>query len=260
MENLSVLDNIVLFTILGSVVSLVGGLGLLYKENIAVKFSRFIASFAAGSLLGSAFLDILPEAVHMGEEEEINVLAWALIGFLIFFLIDRLIRWFHHHHYHFHVGFEGKTDHKPTVPLILIGDSIHNFIDGVAIAATFMIDINLGIITTIAVAAHEIPQEIGDFGILLHRGIPKMKVLFFNILSSLTALVGALVTYFLGDFTQNLLPVFLAVTGGFFIYIAASDLIPEIHHEDHQRFAYIESLMLLIGVLAIYITTSFLGH
>ncbi len=257
MENLSTLENILLFTFLGSIVSLIGGLALVYKEKLAIKFSRYLASFAAGALLGTAFFDLLPEALHEGAED-LNIFGWTLTGFLVFFLVDRLIRWFHNHS--FQRDYEDNTDHKPTVLLVLIGDSVHNFIDGVVIAATFMVSVPLGVVTTLAVAAHEIPQEIGDFGILLHRKVPKRKVLFYNFLSALTAITGALITFYLGEFTISLIPIFLSITAGFFIYIAASDLIPEIHYKDSERFAYVESVLLLIGVLTIYIATSLLEH
>lgn len=259
MEAVPLLGIILLFTLLGSVVSLIGGIILLFKEKLAVKISRFLASFAAGALLGTAFFDLLPEALHLGEESEINIFTWTLMGILFFFLIERFIRWFHHHHYRHHSEFE--TDYsKPTVPLIVLGDSLHNFIDGIAIAATFMTDPALGVVTTLAVAAHEIPQEVGDFGILLHRGVKRSKVLLYNVISALTAVLGAVITYYLGDTVQSLVPLVLALTAGFFIYIAASDLIPEIHHREWKEYSYLESALLLVGVLTIFLTTILLEH
>lgn len=179
---MSVLGYILVFTFLGSILSLIGGVILLYKEKFAVKSSHFLASFAAGALLGVAFLDLLPEASEHAEELglEVNVFLWTLIGLLAFFLLERFIHWFHHHHEH-----TQKHIKQTTVPLVIIGDGVHNFIDGVAIAATFMVSIPLGIVTAIAVAAHEIPQEIGDFGILLHRGLKRGKRYYFGILSAL---------------------------------------------------------------------------
>lgn len=238
---------ILLFTFLGSVVSLVGGLILLYKEKLAIKISHFLASFAAGTLLGTAFFDLLPEAQE--EAGEINIFLWALIGIVLFFLLERFIYWFHHHHVHP----KASGHKKPTVPLIILGDSIHNFIDGVAIAASFLVNIPLGIITSLAVAAHEIPQEVGDFGILLHRGVARNKVLLFNLASSLTAIAGALITFWVGDAIKNILPIILSLTAGFFIYIAASDLIPEIHEEQREGFAVIESILLVLGVFMIWV-------
>lgn len=247
---MSTLGFILLFTFIGSILSLIGGIVLLFNEKFALKISHFLASFAAGALLATAFFDLLPEAIETGEAH--TILLWALIGILIFFLLERFIYWFHHHHEH------GNVDLKPTVPLVILGDSVHNFIDGVAIAATFLVSIPLGIVTSLAVAAHEIPQEVGDFGILLHKKLPRKKILLANVLSALTALVGALITYFLGESIQKLLPLLLAVTAGFFIYIAASDLIPEIHQEKRHGFAFFESMLLLLGVGVIYFAISLL--
>lgn len=244
------LGLILLFTFLGSVVSLIGGIILLFKEKQTLKISHLLISFAAGTLLGTAFFDLLPEALE--ETQGTNIFLWTLVGILFFFLLERFIHWFHFHSEH-----PGK-DVKPTVPLIVLGDSVHNFIDGVAIAATFLVSVPLGIITAIAVGAHEIPQEIGDFAILLHKKLPKKKVLFFNVLSAFTAIFGAVLTFFLKDQIQNILPVFLAITAGFFIYIASSDLIPEIHHEKRKGFAFLETVLLLTGVLSIWFLVSLL--
>ncbi len=243
------LGYILLFTFLGSVVSLVGGILLLIKEKWTLKISHLLMSFAAGVLLGTAFFDLLPEALE--ESAETNIFAWALTGIIAFFLLERFIYWFHHHHEH-----EDKET-KPTVPLIILGDSVHNFLDGVAIAATFLVSVPLGMVTALAVAAHEIPQEIGDFAILLHRGMKRNKVIWVNILSALTAMAGAVLTFFVGDTVKNLLPVVISLTAGFFIYIAASDLIPEIHHEK-RGFAFLESLLLIAGVILIWLSTTIL--
>jgi len=150
----NILAYILLFTFLGSVVSLVGGILLLTREKFALKISHFLASFAAGTLLGTVFFDLLPEAAEI-EGGGINIFFWTLIGILIFFLLERFI---HHHDHHDHGKNHG--DKRSIIPLIIIGDSLHNFIDGVAMAATFLISIPLGIVTSLAVAAHEIPQEI----------------------------------------------------------------------------------------------------
>ncbi len=243
------LGYILLFTFLGSVVSLIGGILLLVKEKWTLKISHLLMSFAAGVLLGTAFFDLLPEALE--EKGEVNIFAWALTGIVAFFLLERFIYWFHHHHEH-----EDK-EAKPTVPLIILGDSVHNFLDGVAIAATFLVSVPLGMVTALAVAAHEIPQEIGDFAILLHRGMKRNKVIWVNILSALTAMAGAVLTFFVGDTVKNLLPVVISLTAGFFIYIAASDLIPEIHHEK-RGFAFLESLLLIAGVILIWLSTTVL--
>ena len=253
---MSTLGYILLFTFIGSLAALIGGVVLLSKEKFALNISHFLASFAAGILLGSAFFDLLPEAVHESQELGINVHLWALIGIVLFFLIERFIHWFHHHEeYHEH-----EKESKSTIPLVVIGDTVHNFIDGIVISATFLVSIPLGIATTMAVAAHEIPQEIGDFGLLLHKGLSKKKVLFVNIISASFAFLGAIMTYLLGNVLENYIPILLALTAGFFIYIAASDLIPEIHYEKRRGFAIIESVLLLLGIVVIFISTSLLEH
>jgi zinc and cadmium transporter len=140
----------------------------------------------------------------------------------------------------------------------MVGDSLHNFIDGVAIAATFMTSIPLGIVTSLAVATHEIPQEIGDFGVMLHKGMPRKKIIFFNVASAAVAMVGALLTYFSGSIIQANLPYLLALTAGFFIYIAASHIIPEIHHKNRKNLAALESLLLIFGVIVVWISVTLL--
>lgn len=253
---MDILGYIIVFTLLGSVVSLIGGIILLTKENIALKISHFLAAFAAGALLATTFFDLLPEALEHSKELgiEVNIFQWTLIGILIFFLLERFIHWFHHHGHK-----DEELTSKPTVPLIVFGDSIHNFIDGIAIAAAFLIDIRLGVITSLAVAAHEIPQEIGDFGILIHRGVKRFKVLWINLFSALSALVGAVLTFYLGASIEGLLPIVLSLTAGFFIYIAASDLIPEIHHENRKGFATWETIFLLSGVAVVYLAIQLLA-
>lgn len=245
---MSILGYIVIFTLIGSVVSLIGGILLLLKEKFALKISHFLSAFAAGTLLGTAFLDLLPEAgKHMEELGlDFNLPLWALIGILIFFLIERFI---HHHH-------QDQAKEKTVVSLIIIGDSLHNFVDGVAIAATFLISIPLGIVTTFAVAAHEIPQEIADFGLMLSKGVKRGKVLQINFFSSAVALVGALGTFIYKDALEQFLSVILALTAGFFIYIASANLIPEIHANENKKVAFWETVMLFIGVLVIYIAIS----
>lgn len=254
---MSTLAYILIFTFIGSILALAGGLLLLAKEKLVLKLSHFLASFAAGVLLGAAFFDLLPEAAHEGEELGIDIFFWVLLGITIFFLMERAIHWFHHHHEEHHLD---QKETKTTVPLIVLGDTMHNFIDGVVIAATFMVSIPLGIVTAFSVFAHELPQEIGDFGLLLHKGLKRKKIIIINLLSASVAFGGALLTYSLGNVLETRLPILLAVTAGFFIYIALSDLIPEIHHETRKKHAVIEVILLFFGVFIIYLSTTLLGH
>lgn len=252
---MSTLAYIIIFTLLGSVVSLIGGIILLSKEKLALKISHVLASFAAGTLLGTAFFDLLPEAAHEAEGQGIEIYAWVLCGILVFFFIERFIHWFHHHD-----DFHKDEDKKATIPLIIIGDTVHNFIDGVVIAATFLISVPLGIATTLAVIAHEIPQEIGDFGLMLHKGLEKKKIILVNVMSALASLVGAILTFLMGDVVESYVPLFLSVTAGFFIYIALADLIPELHHEKRRGFAIVETTLLIVGIGLIWFAVSFLEH
>lgn len=263
---MSTLGYIILFTFLGSVVALLGGFLLIFKEKFALGASHFLSSFAAGVLLSAAFLDLLPEATreveHLAEEgiifPENSVFIFALFGLVLFFLLERFIHWFHHHEeYHAH-GEEAKT----TVPLIVLSDTAHNFIDGIIIGATFLVSPPLGITTALAVFAHELPQEIGDFALLLHKGVKRGRVILINLLSASAAFLGALLAYFLGENIEFLIPFFFAVTAGFFIYIAASDLIPEIHHEKRKGFAFYETVLFFLGIGVLYLTVSLIpnGH
>jgi len=234
---------------LGSVISLLGGIYLLYGKWGARKLQRVAVPFAAGALLAAAFFDLLPEAFEAGEMRE--VLTVTLIGFLGFFVLERSLSWFHHHH-------EESGDHtvgRRNSSLIVIGDTIHNFIDGLAIGAAFLVSPATGIITTIAIAAHEIPQEIGDFGLLISKGMKRRKVLLVSLVSALFTVVGAVAVYGAGDALPISEPVLLGVTAGFFLYIAASDIIPTIHAEPRRRVAGIQTAVLLIGVLFVAITT-----
>ena len=253
---MSTLGYILLFTFIGSIGALIGGLILLSHRKFALKISHFLASFAAGTLLGTAFFDLLPEAAHEGEELGIDIFLWTLIGIISFFILERFIHWFHHH--------EGRHEHdkeiKSTLPLIIIGDTIHNFVDGVVIAATFMVNVPLGIATSISVFAHEIPQEIGDFGLMLHKGLSRKMIIVVNVLSAAIAFTGAMITYLLGNILEPYIPIFVALTAGFFIYIAASDLIPEIHYEKNKKFALIKSFLLILGVILIAFSVSFFEH
>ncbi len=251
------LGYILVFTFLSGIVSLIGGAILLIKEKFAMKISHYLASFAAGTLLGAAFFDLLPEAAHEMEEAgagHSDIFFWTLLGILGFFLLERFIFWFHHHHDH------AKTKKEATINLVVLGDSVHNFIDGVVIASTFMISIPLGIVTSLAVAAHEIPQEIGDFGILLHRGLRKKKILLLNLFSAAVAIIGALLAYWASETIEPFLPAILALSAGFFIYIAASDLIPEIHNEDNKKTAMIETVLLIFGAIMVFLLVQLLHH
>lgn len=237
--------GIVLFwSVIGSVFSLLGGFVLLRAKSIREKAIELALPFGAGALLAAAFLDLLPEAVEEGDST--TVLVAALVGFLLFFLLERVLGWFHHHH---HDEQSGARDTTHTT-LVIIGDTLHNALDGVAVGAAFLVSIPTGIVTSIAVAAHEIPQEIGDFGILLGKGMRPRRVLIVNLLSALATVVTALLVFTIGSDSFLPLPLLLGATAGMFVYIAASDIIPEIHEKPHKQ-ATQQSLMLLIGAVVV---------
>lgn len=238
------------FNFLGSIISLLGGVLLLARKEIS-KYSHFLSSFAAGTLLGAVFFDLLPEALHEAEETigHEMVFLFVLVGIFIFFILERILHWLHHHSSDEHV-----IKGRPVVPLIISGDTIHNFIDGVAIAASFMVSIPLGIITTFAVGIHEIPQEIGDFGIMIKHGMKRRGIFLVNLLSSFASFVGVILTFYFGTLVEGLTIILLAVSAGFFLYISLSDLIPEIHHESRKRLAAIETFFLFLGVGVVYLT------
>ena len=247
--------TVLFWATIGSVFSLVGGLLLVRAKHVNEKVIELALPFGAGALLAAAFLDLLPEAFEGTEQ----ALMYALGGFLLFFVLERVLGWFHHHHQH---GDEHGVRNKTHVNLVIIGDTIHNAIDGIAIGAAFLVSVPTGIITAIAVAAHEIPQEIGDFGILLGKGMRPRRVVIVNLLSALATVVAALVTFWIGS--DSYLPVsqLLALVAGMFIYIAASDIIPDIHEKPHATAAR-QSLMLLLGVavvaMAIYALNGLVG-
>lgn len=235
---------LIFFSLIGGFFSLIGGIILTRKKNIDNSLIKYATPFAAGSLLSAVFLDLLPEGVHESSAE--TVLFAALIGILLFFCADRFLRWFHHHH-------SDDIEHTDSsVALIITGDTLHNALDGIAIAAAFLISIPTGIVTTIAVAAHEIPQEIGDFGLLLSKGMERKKVLLVNVLSSLSSTVAAVITYTLGNDNQLPVGLLLGLSAGFLLYIALSDIIPSIHAKtDDSKLIQLQTVFLLVGVIVV---------
>lgn len=243
---MSTLGYILLFTIISSVASLVGGILLLWNEKLCKRLTPFFVAFAAGTLLTVALIDLIPEALEEAAGEPKNLFLAVLFGILSFFLLERYIFWHHHHYEHEHV-----TD--PTTSLIIIGDTVHNFLDGIAIAASFLVSIPVGIATSIAVGLHEIPQEIGDFGALLALDFKRGKVLLVNFISAFSALAGAVLGFYFLGAIETLLPYLLAFTGGHFVYIAASDLIPKLNSKEHNEKSVRQTLTFLFGIVVTYL-------
>lgn len=230
----------VIASILVSIISLVGIFSFLIKENIMEKILFVLISFAAGSLIGASFLHILPEVVE--KSNNVEIFYFVVLGFIIFFILEKYFYW-----RHCHKG--GKCELHPVSYLNLVGDAIHNFVDGVIIGASFFVDIKLGVVSTIAVVFHEIPQELGDFGILLYSGFSKTKAVFYNFLISLTAILGSILGYFLSSYIENVFIYLLPIIAGGFIYISACDLIPEIHRERVITKSILSLILFVLGIV-----------
>lgn len=233
---------LILAIVLGSLVSLVGGALLLKAKKRREAALLLTLPFGAGALLAAAFFDLLPESFEEAEPSE--MLLYCLGGFIFFFLFERLASWFHHHHHH--------TEHNKGSQrwMIILGDITHNAIDGMAIGVAFLVSIPTGIITTFAVAAHEIPKELGTFAFLLSRGWRGKTVIIANLLTALATIIAALSVYLLAKDSHDFVPALLAITSGFFLYIAASDIIPDIH-EQPRKIGTIQAGMLLLGLLVV---------
>lgn len=241
--------ELILYSLIGGFFSLIGGVFLLFRPNLTKKIMIPLLSFGAGAFLAAAFLDILPEALEVAPDPH-SVLIPALVGFLLFFILERLLMRFtksaHDPLNHDH------SDHTESLPYLLIsGDTLHNFLDGIIIALAYTANPALGLPTALAIAAHEIPQEIGDFSILLHLKWPKFKIVMVNLLSSLATTPGVVIGYLLGLTITPHLPAFLGTTAGIFLYIAASDLIPELHHHSGHLHFFRVVLPMLASILLV---------
>lgn len=224
-----------------SLFSLIGIFAISMKTETLKKFLIYMIAFSAGALFGDAFIHLLPEIT-----EEIgfglNVSLYILSGIAFSFIIEKVIHWRHCHH-------PTTTDHPhPFALMNLFGDAVHNFIDGLIIAAAYLVDIKVGVATTLAVILHEIPQEIGDFGVLLHGGYSKGKALFMNFLTALAAVLGAIIALILSFYIDGLTAFLIPFAAGSFIYIAGADLIPEIHKETKAYKSFLQFLFFLLGI------------
>ncbi len=236
---------IVIFSLVGGVLSVLAASAflLLPQRHHAASLPHFI-SLATGAMLGAAFLGLIPKAVSGQYALEFHQLGLTiLLGIMGFFILEKMVLWRHCHDEECEAHTTTDHNHHSAAgTLVLIGDGVHNLVDGVLIAAAFLTDVHLGIITSLAVAAHEIPQEVGDFVLLLHSGYSRGRALFFNMLSSLTTIIGAVVTYYSLQHSLALVPYFIAIAAASFIYIAVADLIPTLH----KRVEFIETVRQII--------------
>jgi len=231
------------FSVLGSVGAVAGaGAMLLFPEAVRRRIVPALVSYATGTLLGAAFLGMLPAALEQAPAR--GVMATVLAGMLAFFVLEKLVLWRHFHD-------DGTNGHGTAAPLILFGDAFHNFVDGVVIAAAFLVSVPLGVATALAVIAHEVPQEVGDFGILLDSGYSRGRALLLNSLSAFATLPGAVLAYLWLDAVRQLVPYILAVSAASFIYIATADLIPGLHRQVTAWASARQLMLMLVGIATI---------
>ncbi len=229
-------------SIVVSLISFVGVISLLLKENLLSKILLFLISFSAGALIGAAFLHLIPEAVEKSGHSEVYL--FVIVGFILFFILEKYLHWRHCH--------KGKCEIHTFTYLNLVGDGVHNFIDGLIIGSSFVVNINFGIATSFAIIMHEIPQEIGDFGVLVYGGLNKNKALFYNFLSALTAVLGTVIGYALANTSVFFLKLLMPVAAGGFIYIASCDLIPELHKQQNIKKSTLSMVVFILGVAFMY--------
>ena len=226
--------------VLVSLFSLVGIVLLLLKERILSYVVMLLVSFSSGSLFGDAFIHLLPETVaEHGFTVAVSI--FVLCGIAGSFVVEKIIHWRHVH-------YPEQAEIEAFAYMNLLGDAVHNLLDGVVIAAAYAVDIRVGIATTIAILFHEIPQEMGDFGVLIHGGVSRKRALLFNFVTALTALAGAVVTIFLINFVNQVIVFLIPFSAGTFIYIAGSDLIPQLHKEKAVRNSLLQLLCFSLGI------------
>jgi len=238
-----------IFTIVALIAGSVGSVGLaglllLLKENRLQNISTYLTYLAGGTLLGSAFLGMIPEAITMLDSQ--TIFKFILAGILFFFVLEKIILW------RTCRNIDCERHIKAAAPMILVGDAFHNAIDGVVIAASFLTSIELGIFVSISIVFHEVPQELGDFGVLL-KVYSKRRALLYNMLSGSSAIVAGIVAYYFMGTMKSLIPYALAFSASSFLYIALADLIPEMHQKTKLKESIIQILLIIVGVLIIYI-------
>jgi zinc and cadmium transporter len=228
-----------------SLLSLLGILFLVLNKALLTRILSPLVAISSGVLLGSAFFDLIPEGVELLDHD---AFIYVIAGIIGFFAIEKVLQWHHHidgdHH--------DRHEHKAAGYLSLLGDGIHNFIDGIIIGAAFLVSVPLGISATIAVIAHEIPHELADFSILIHSGFSNAKALLYNFLSASTAILGTVFVLLLGQTAQTLVPYLIPVSAGGFLYIAMSDLIPELHRPKTKVGTLMQVLLLTLGAFIIF--------
>jgi zinc and cadmium transporter len=238
-----------LSVILVSLVSLIGLLTFKISERTLRRILIYFVSFSVGGLLGDAFIHLLPQAIAINDGVSLSL--YILSGIIISFGVEKFIHW-----RHCHIP-TSKSHPHPFALMNLVGDSVHNFIDGLIIGASYLASVQIGIATTIAVIFHEIPQEIGDFGILIHGGFKRKRALMMNFVTALTAIAGTVLSLAVGTYVQGLTNFLIPFAIGSFVYIASSDLIPELHKETDPKKSVLQLVSLLIGIAIMYLFLAF---
>lgn len=255
---MSILLWIVVTSVIGGVLSVLSA--ALFALNARAHWVSALVSYAIGALLGAVFLEVLPEAIELSSSAA-AVSGTVLAGILLFFTMEKLLLWRHCHHDHCEAHELHEIDtHGRSGTMIMVGDTFHNFVDGVIIAAAFLTDTHIGIITALAIIAHEIPQEVGDFMILLHSGYSKAQALRVNLLSSLATLVGGVLAYFALQSVQSIVPTLLSLAAASMIYVAVADLIPGLHKRVALRDTVQQVVLIVLGVGTIFLLGVLVGE
>ncbi len=231
-------------SIVVSLISLIGIVTLSLKDKFLDRILIALIGFSAGGLIGGAFLHLIPEALEKSKNNQ-DVFILTIAGFILFFILERYLHWRHCH--------EGHCEIHVFTYLNLIGDAVHNFADGLVIGASFVVDIRFGIVTTLVIVFHEIPQEIGDFGVLVYGGFKKAKALMFNFFTALTCVLGVIIGFPLSEKISSFSNYLLPVIAGGFIYIASCDLVPEIHKQKSAKRGLFSIIAFILGIVFIYL-------
>lgn len=247
--------QILFYTIIALIAASIGsvllsGLLLLLKNKQLTSVSEYLLYLAGGTLLGSALIGLIPEAAESLDLHQ--TLLWVLIGILFFFALEKIILWRSCH------DENCERQIHAAAPMIIFGDAFHNAIDGVVIAASFLTSVELGIFVTLSVILHEIPQELGDFGILIKSGYTRKKAMYYNLLSGSSALVSGILAYFLLDKVQSIIPYVISIAAAGFLYIALADLIPQMHKESKPRISIIQFILIIAGIAIVILSAH--GH
>lgn len=250
---MNLLLAIIVFTLLGGALGvLVASAFLLLNDDWHRRLLPYLISFAVGALLGAAFLALLPHAMDLAGPDNMHRIGLTfVIGILIFFMLEKLVIWRHCHHDDCEAHTPGDHVHDPersAGTLVLVGDGLHNLIDGVLIATAFLADFHLGVVTALAVAAHEIPQEVGDIAVLVNSGMSRWRAFAYNIAASMTAVLGGILAYFALETAELARPYVLAIAAGSFVYVAVADLIPGLHRRTRVYDSVVQVLMIVIGL------------